>query len=81
AVADLAAHFPDRPSQVIDSWFAYGPFVLDIGNVFADGLAICLSKVFSHSRTGSLPEAERLKIAGIFLLDDMILVYLKKYIF
>ena len=26
---------------MIDTWFAYGPFVLDIGNVFTDGLTIC----------------------------------------
>ena len=41
AVADFAAHLPDWPSQMIDSWFAYGPFVLDIGDVFTYGLAIC----------------------------------------
>jgi hypothetical protein len=39
-VADLAAHFPDRPSQVIDQWLAYGLFVLDIGNVLTYGLPI-----------------------------------------
>jgi hypothetical protein len=26
---------------MIDPWFADGPFVLDIGNVFTYGLAIC----------------------------------------
>jgi hypothetical protein len=59
AVADLAAHFPDRPPQMIDPWFAYRPFLLDIGNVFTNGQAICFSKVFSHSRIGSLPEPDR----------------------
>jgi hypothetical protein len=41
AVADFAAHFSDRPPQMIDPWFADGPFVLDISNVFTYGLAIC----------------------------------------
>jgi hypothetical protein len=28
AVSDLAANLPDWPSQMIDPWFADGPFVL-----------------------------------------------------
>ena len=41
-IAKRSPHFPDRTTQVIDTWLANRLFELHIGNVLANGLAVVL---------------------------------------
>ena len=40
AVSDGAAHFPNRPTQMVSPGFANRLFVLNIGNVFANAFPL-----------------------------------------